>query len=59
MKGANKMVDTIKVLASLDNETLLKAMQEVKASDAVKERAINSINDYKYARKEIAKLFGK
>lgn len=53
------MVDTIKVLASLDNETLLKAMQEVKASDAAKERAINSINDYKYARKEIAKLFGK
>lgn len=53
------MRDTIKILASYDDETLAKAMQEVKASDEKKAEVMKQIHDYRYIKREIAKMFGK
>lgn len=52
-------IETVKTLATLDENTLKKAMKEVKASTKAKARAIKEINDYKYLRNEIAKIFNK
>lgn len=51
------MTNTLKVLAELSEKEIEKAMKEVKGSDEAKKRAIKEINDYKYAREEIAKWF--
>lgn len=55
----DERIETVKTLAALDETTLKKAMKEVKASDKAKARAIKEINDYKYVRNEIAKIFSK
>lgn len=50
-------METIKTLASIDNATLAKAMDQVKATEAQKARAMKEIEDYRYMRAEIAKMF--
>lgn len=52
-------METIKTLASIDNATLTMAMEQVKATEEQKARAMKIIEDYRYAKAEIAKMFGR
>ena len=52
-----EMTNTIKVLATLTEDELNKAMAEVKATDEAKAKALKEIEDYKEIRNTLKKWF--
>ena len=53
------MNNTLKIFENIDNETIEKALSKTKGSDTAKARALKEINDYKYIRAELKKMFNK
>ena len=52
-----EMTNTIKILATLTEDELNKAMAGVKATDEAKARALKEIEDYKEIRNTLKKWF--